>query len=138
MGVQVVSKSELKQGVVVQVTTLQPRKKAVKTVIKTWDGKLAALGVTPERLRRYTHGLERYESQITTKKHGLLCMRVYPPKDTEPDQGTTLEMFLSGFDPAKPIHAAANPSALKFAALQINKAAKKLSVTKTQVILPAS
>ena len=120
----------------VRLTTSQPRKKAVKTVIKTWDGKLAALGVAQEQLRRYTHGLERYESKIRTKKHGLLCMRVYPPGAAGIEPGTTLEVFLSGFDPAKPISSAATPNALKLATLQINKAATKLSVTNTQIILP--
>jgi hypothetical protein len=47
-------------------------------------------------------------------------------------------MFLSGFDPAKPLNTAANPNALKYATLKINKAAKKLSVTNTQIILPPS
>ena len=132
---KIVSKSQLREGVVVEVKTSKAREQAVRAVVRVWGGQLAAVGMDPERLQRIARGQERYEYKIGTQGHALMWLQVQPPAEHEADRVTTVDMGLEDLR----LHGGVggeNLTPLRLAAQQINKAAKKLEPLETDVVLP--
>lgn len=133
--VKIVSKTQLRDGVVVQVKTSKAREQAVRTVVRVWGGQLAAIGMDPARLQRLARGEERYEYKIGTQGHALMWLRVHPPVEHEPDRITVVDMGLEDLR----LHGGIggeNLTPLRLASQQINKAAKRLEPIETDVQLP--
>jgi hypothetical protein len=130
-----VSKAQLRDGYIVQVTTDLPREQAVRKVMKTWGGQLAAMGVEPALLYSYAHGQERYKVTFATQGQFVLWMEVEPPAEHEPDRTTILDMGIQDLQLHTGI-GGENLTPLKRAAQQINKAVKNLKVTNSQAIPP--
>ena len=131
-----VSKGQLRYGYTVEVITGLGREQAVRKVIRTWGGQLAAMGVDPNRLHRYAHGLERYEVTFATEGHFTLWLQVHPPVEHEPDRTTVLNMGIEDLQLHTGI-GGENVTPLKRAAQQINRAVKNLKATSSRAIPPA-